>query len=306
MPRRPPKQNIKPRSLIKQRRQAQNKAHDKKRGNARQRGYTTRWQKARLHHLAAEPLCRECLKESVINDGTKDTNGRPQLSKNKRGLIVDHIRPHNGDMDLFWDPANWQTLCIPHHNSKKQSEEKAGLLFGKSRPEWLKPSIIPLVMVCGAPCAGKNTYIDQESAAADLVIDLDQIAARLSDEPLHAWDRRTWLGPALAHRNRLLSSLSRQSNYPRAWFIVSEPRADRRQWWADKLQPDRVVVMETEPLTCMGRIALDDDRADVAAQTRKAIQLWWKQYERRDGDDVLTNWQPRLNANTSQTQAFIF
>ena len=52
--------------------------------------------------------------------------------------VVDHIIPHklkdaidSGDVArieasraLFWDSANWQSLCAPCHNSIKQAEEK--------------------------------------------------------------------------------------------------------------------------------------------------------------------------------------
>ena len=40
---------------------------------------------------------------------------------------VDHIVPHKGDMKLFWDQTNWQSLCKPCHDSVKQAEEAAGL-----------------------------------------------------------------------------------------------------------------------------------------------------------------------------------
>ena len=34
--------------------------------------------------------------------------------------VVDHITPHKGDQALFWDEANWQSLCAPHHDSDKK------------------------------------------------------------------------------------------------------------------------------------------------------------------------------------------
>ncbi|TPW30330.1 HNH endonuclease, partial [Martelella alba] len=40
-------------------------------------------------------------------------------------VVVDHIRPHRGNDDLFWDRANWQPLCRHCHNSAKQAEERA-------------------------------------------------------------------------------------------------------------------------------------------------------------------------------------
>lgn len=41
------------------------------------------------------------------------------------GSVVDHIEAHRGDMALFWDRNNWQTLCKPCHDSVKQAEEAA-------------------------------------------------------------------------------------------------------------------------------------------------------------------------------------
>jgi 5-methylcytosine-specific restriction endonuclease McrA len=40
--------------------------------------------------------------------------------------VVDHIKPHRGDMVLFWDEANWQPLCANHHSSDKAKAEAEG------------------------------------------------------------------------------------------------------------------------------------------------------------------------------------
>lgn len=41
-------------------------------------------------------------------------------------LVGDHIRPHRGDVTLFWDEANIQCLCKACHDSAKQSAERSG------------------------------------------------------------------------------------------------------------------------------------------------------------------------------------
>lgn len=76
---------------------------DKRRPNARQRGYDTKWQKARTGFLQKHPNCAMC--------------GQP-------ATVVDHIQRHAGDMHKFWDSKNWQSLCTHHHNSTKQSIER--------------------------------------------------------------------------------------------------------------------------------------------------------------------------------------
>lgn len=80
------------------------------RGSARERGYTTQWEKARAAFLGEHPLCAMCLGRGDVVPAT----------------VVDHIHPHKGDQALFWDKANWQSLCKPHHDSAKQAEEAHG------------------------------------------------------------------------------------------------------------------------------------------------------------------------------------
>jgi 5-methylcytosine-specific restriction protein A len=75
-----------------------------------ERGYGYRWQKAREAHLRQHPLCAMC-----------ETQGRVTAA-----TVVDHKTPHRGDQALFWNQANWQSLCATHHSSDKQIEEKNG------------------------------------------------------------------------------------------------------------------------------------------------------------------------------------
>ena len=35
---------------------------------------------------------------------------------------VDHIIPHRGDLKLFWDQNNWQSLCTSCHSKKTNQE----------------------------------------------------------------------------------------------------------------------------------------------------------------------------------------
>lgn len=58
----------------------------------------------RDHQLATEPLCRFCL---ITEDVTA-------------AEVVDHITPHKGDLDLFYNPLNLQSLCKYCHDGLKQ------------------------------------------------------------------------------------------------------------------------------------------------------------------------------------------
>ena len=74
-----------------------------------------RWRKARAAYLAANQLCVFCTEQ-----------GRDTLAN-----TVDHIEPHKGDYDLFWDSENnWQSLCAPCHSSTKKRFEMSGKVIG--------------------------------------------------------------------------------------------------------------------------------------------------------------------------------
>ena len=76
---------------------------DDKRPSARERGYDSAWDKARKGYLGKHPLCAECERKGLERLAT----------------VVDHIVPHRGDKDLFWDSdGNWQALCTGCHNRK--------------------------------------------------------------------------------------------------------------------------------------------------------------------------------------------
>lgn len=75
-----------------------------KRPSASQRGYDSKWAKARADFLHKHPWCVMC---------------------DAAAHVVDHRIPHRGNMHLFWDKSNWQPLCVRCHSSIKQRLERA-------------------------------------------------------------------------------------------------------------------------------------------------------------------------------------
>jgi 5-methylcytosine-specific restriction protein A len=41
-----------------------------------------------------------------------------------KATVVDHIVPHRGDVKLFWDENNWQSLCKSCHDHKTMTEDR--------------------------------------------------------------------------------------------------------------------------------------------------------------------------------------
>lgn len=76
---------------------------------------TTLWQGLRKQILLRDNFtCAHC--------GTLCLTGRP---RHPRNAVVDHITPHRGNMALFVDPDNLQTLHKACHDRWKQGLEKS-------------------------------------------------------------------------------------------------------------------------------------------------------------------------------------
>lgn len=64
--------------------------------------YNWDWRKFRDRYVKENPLCLHCLKEGKLTPTQ----------------VVDHIVPHKGDKELFWNNDNHQSLCVKCHNEK--------------------------------------------------------------------------------------------------------------------------------------------------------------------------------------------
>ena len=94
------------------------------------RGYGYKWQQARAAYLVKHPFCAYCLREAGISYEQDAVAIGIACADKGIGLpyaqVVDHVEPHRGDMKLFWDSTNWQSLCTTHHSRDKQREESGG------------------------------------------------------------------------------------------------------------------------------------------------------------------------------------
>lgn len=68
------------------------------------------WKRKRRRQLAAEPTCRM---------------HRLELGQIVPATVADHVEPHRGDFDLFWN-GELQSLCADCHDRRKQADERAG------------------------------------------------------------------------------------------------------------------------------------------------------------------------------------
>jgi 5-methylcytosine-specific restriction enzyme A len=80
-------------------------------GNARPdasgRGYGGSWKAAAARFKRAHPHCLGCA----------------ALNRKVATVVVDHVVPHKGDQELFWNASMWQPSCRWHHDVVKKKLE---------------------------------------------------------------------------------------------------------------------------------------------------------------------------------------
>lgn len=76
--------------------------------------FTARWRRLREAVLLRDNWT--CRQTGVLLVGRAPASDSP---------VVDHIRPHRGDPDLFWAMDNLQAVSKAWHDSEKQRQERA-------------------------------------------------------------------------------------------------------------------------------------------------------------------------------------
>lgn len=218
----------------------------------------------RKRRLAMHPLCAECLKRGI----TRATDQ------------IDHIIAlTNGGEDI---DDNVQGLCREHHDEKTAGETG---LFASTHPEWLKPSAIPIEIICGPPAAGKTTYALDKAVHGDVVIDLDVISQEI-DPTFQPWTGRSdgLLAMSLRRRNAILGDLHKATQ-GKAWFIVGAPTKAERQWWIDKMG-GTVTLLNPGYIECIRRSKMRGTPANgVEDWFKRTGEPWRKQRHAMEGWD---------------------
>jgi hypothetical protein len=107
-----------------------------------------------------------------------------------------------------------------------------------------------VILVAGPPCAGKTTYVAAHARPGDLVLDQDELGARVMQRAVV----RVAAMPA-----------------GRAWVIRCAPNPERRQQLAEQIRADRVVLL-VPPMEVLHERA--KQRPDIRRQMQ-TIRAWF-------------------------------
>ena len=180
--------------------------------------------------LARDPLCVECLKSGELEPSTE----------------ADHIRPHNGDWDLFTDMDNLQGLCKSCHSRKTKREQydsnnpnacwwcriaymeyspesEGGLCVRCNRTKkYMQTMQYARTVVCGPAGAGKTTYVRSNASANATVWDADDIVKAMTGCDRHHWPEHM-INMVNGMPNGLVQSVQFM-NCKELWIVLSNER----------------------------------------------------------------------------------
>lgn len=132
-----------------------------------------------------------------------------------------------------------------------------------------------VTIVCGPPCSGKTTYVQERANPADMVIDYDDIARQLGSPRTHNHDIKYHARVESIIRQACRAIGKIEAN---AWVIRSLPSRDERDALARRLGAEVVVIDAPDEVL----LARAQQRPDPS-KTIAAIRSW-----RRASDDGIS------------------
>lgn len=138
-----------------------------------------------------------------------------------------------------------------------------------------------ITLVCGPPCAGKNTYVRRHARPGDLIVDLDALKRAVGCTAEHDIEYPALHPFALDARDAILAKLlSGQHEVRRAWVIATAPtRADRAPLRAHGA---RVVMLTADYATLEKRV-----RRERPPEWGTFLASWFERHDRIDVDELV-------------------
>lgn len=121
-------------------------------------------------------------------------------------------------------------------------------------------------IICGAPCAGKSTYVRANASPNETVIDLDSLALSMGADKSHMAGGNAW-ETALFARNKAIEHVLETGKD--AWIIDSLPSSESMKKYSEAKAD--IVLIETAKDECLKRAS---ERPDG---TKEAIEKWFSE-----------------------------
>jgi len=185
------------------------------------------------------------------------------MNRQTPATVADHIIPHTGDSNLFWDVDNLQSLCDRCHNQKTWYET----IKSPYLPKNIRPKSKDITLLFGAPCSGKSTWAKKQGCK---VIDFDDIKKTVSGVNPYETPSQ-YIPTCMAIRNQLIETIKE-----RVIIIGSLPNPKHRTDWISKLKA-KPLMMITGEHECIRRLK-QSNRPNINGQIA-LIKQWFAMFK---------------------------
>lgn len=210
--------------------------------------------------------------ERALPDGTVlcEECGKPIVRR--YDLVVHHKTPvteqNCDDAEITLNPRNVEIVHYKCHNKIHQKGWKNGL-----RPE------SRVVLVWGAPCSGKSTYVESVKEPGDLVVDVDSIWEAVSG--CERYVKPDSLKEAVfSVRDCLYDSVRyRNGRWKRAFVIAGVPTLGERERLMKRVDADSDIFIESTYEECVERCSQRPD------EWLQYVGEWFERYQPPPGSE---------------------
>lgn len=222
----------------------------------------------KFYNSASWKVCRQ----NILNQRGNICEDCGRLITNPKEIHCHHTVELNNnnitDPTISLNPELIKVYC-------KDCHDKAHKRFKYKETKHSKD----VVIVCGAPCSGKTTYVLKHKDTNDLVVDLDKIYEAITLLPCYC-KPATLKSNAFAVRNILLDNIrTRAGEFNRAWVIGGYANIHDRERIARELGAE-IVMMGTSEGECLARL-------EGVTDYRRHLKAEWKQYIKKYFEDYI-------------------
>lgn len=173
------------------------------------------------------------------------------------------------DVSVTLNPENIMLVHAICHN--ELHDRWGGRLKREQRKAYL---------VFGAPCSGKTTYVRNVMRKGDLKLDMDDLWASISGQPLHVKPKEL-NGIVFPIRDLILDKVMlRAGTWQQAWIISAEPYPSERKRLLEQLGGEPIYMDDSEE-ECLERLYSNPNGRDLDLY-KGLIRTWFEERRKEE------------------------
>lgn len=181
------------------------------------------------------------------------------IAHHKQQLTLQNVN----DFSISLNPDNIMLISMTSHN---EIHKRFGYASGRK-----------VYFIYGAPCSGKERWVDNVKGNSDLIVNIDNIWEALTGRRYHKPDA---LKACVFQMHSALLDIvkTRQGKWERAYIITGGAHKGQRERQLQELGAEPIFI-DADRETCLHNLQSDPERAKAAEQWATYIDEWFRLYQ---------------------------